>query len=475
MFFIQPSFGDNPKWLAPFFLSGRPNICRNVIKLVGEKKFREKSTHAQTSSSLALVPVETTRIPIFHPPAKSLKLNGVPRLAYAVIRRYEAGDYSTETSEVEYRNGWPPGFKQYVKSKYGFWIQDTNKGKVQGTIPHELEKRFSEPRQRRKRIPGLGRRSYTTESVVPEKSQIHRELMAHLLSEWIPDSNRDYLQSMQNEAVEFAIQNYVRRNWSPDFKDELRLMAMLHWDSAKYIIVRNKAKDIVGTLRLISSGNEIDKLLRNLVPEMVDITKQTGLDWISKTPEEQFGTAYPLLSKRFPAEHVFERLLARPAVKIDGKTLELLKQRWTQISKSGDAPPTHLFGEAIEPGNFSISKDVNAEVFKEIFTQLVKTTFDPRNSAEYNMNGKVFYTYGDRAGKMLYAPLGYSVVEEQAPIQHDGREWWLLQSTPEKLNQFLESLAGRSDWDEKDVAALRNLMTELSHPPPGKVGLRNDL
>lgn len=243
------------------------------------------------------------------------------------------------------------------------------------------------------------------------------------------------------ENVEFAISQYPRRGWSESFFAELRQEAQREWMSSTYITVRDGKGRIVGTLRLISS---VDQRYRWLDPRSVEQAvggKWSWQIWAKAVRDRWWGYGW----KTIPLERGLGVNVARPY--------------WN--SGHLRAYPESL-GEAIEPGNFAVEKGASPEVMRVLMREFVREVFDSRNSADYNMYGKLLYTYGDERGKGLYVPSGFEVVDESDPIDHKGIKWWVLRMTPLQLKQKIDRLERRPKWSAEDLEELRLLMEAFS-------------
>jgi len=272
---------------------------------------------------------------------------------------------------------------------------------------------------------------------------------AESLSEW---RNKDFPQFTKGlnkwrakiaENVEFAISQYPRRHWPESFFEELRNVAQAEWASSTFITVRDRSGQIVGTLRLISSRYEE---IKSLHPSA--ITQGVGgvwaLDIFSKAVRDRhWGDAW----KTVPLERGLGVNLARPF--------------WSS-GKLRSFPDS--LGEAIEPGNFAVDPKASPEVYRLLMHELVREVFDPANSADYNMNGKVLYTYADARGKRLYVPSGFEVVDEKDPIVHEGISWWVLRMTPRSFKKKVDALVSRPKWTESDIEEFRELMNAFARP-----------
>ena len=155
-----------------------------------------------------------------------------------------------------------------------------------------------------------------------------------------------------------------------------------------------------------------------------------------------------------PVEEIFNVTLPRPA-------LALTKPVEGQHEFDGKEI-THLFGEAIEPGNFAVKKGTSPEVFQAIVTQLLGAMFENGNSADYNERGKIFYTYGDRVSRSLYGPLGFTVMEGTAPVEKYGSKWWLMRASPADTRRFVEANGRRHAWSAEEVERIRELLGRMA-------------
>jgi hypothetical protein len=109
----------------------------------------------------------------------------------------------------------------------------------------------------------------------------------------------------------------------------------------------------------------------------------------------------------------------------------------------------------VEPGNFAVNKDINAEAIGEMMLHLLHET-------EHWVTGRGgkprLFTYADRQSRLIYQQFGFKPVPGLQPVFKDGVRWTVLEATPEDLRQVLNRLP------ERKIAEPR---------PPKKAALRS--
>ncbi len=387
---------------------------------------------------------EVIERPITNIPTSLRDSSGTPWTAYSVSRKFYEENHIVEVNTIEYRQGLPKEFETWVRETYGFWISDVNKpfeGKIPSDLPLEIPDWFQQ-------------------SSAPLTCKMNLLILDHLLSRWSPGKNKEKIQAEQKESLDFALQHYSRRKFAT-ILEELKENAEIYWDASTYINVLERTDngekgELLGTLRLISYGPDVHNRYKELYPHLPDVTQvKKKAKWSFRLP---YGLANPILTfvqRLLPVEKFFKAIFPRPSAKLRRKEKGVLE--W---DKDGFQ---HLFGEAIEPGNFAIRKDCNPAVFKKIFISLLRATFDPKNSPEYNLRGKVFYTYGDKVGCRLYESLGFEKMKDFAPVEtDDGIKMWLLWLTPDRFQRTIDSLSSRPLWTQAETGQLRRLMSRLT-------------
>jgi hypothetical protein len=373
--------------------------------------------------SLAVVAKEVERIPL-----------GVGGDWSTFLRRrqYELGELSVEISEVAFENGRPAEFQKWYEAKFG--LKPGEEPDHDAVVSHagiQKEK---------------GRYPYGA----------YEKAWEQLREEWATQfqPNRDRWSAIISENVEFAISQYPRRHWPESFFDELRAMGQRHWMNSKYVTVRDKSGKIVGSLRFITSRDSAaDFVTQERSGDLLPYPRTLeGGTWTRKVIPPYLQQFLPRWL-RVPMEEGLGVNLERP----------ILVPSDAQAGYQA-VGLRHFLGEVIEPGNFAVDKNVNAEVYRAITIELMKAVYEETHSADYNANGKALYSYADAIGRRLYLPLGFELVDAKDPLIHDDVKWWIIRLTPERLKQWIENMEKRASWTPESVAEINQMLEVFSQP-----------
>ena len=268
-------------------------------------------------------------------------------------------------------------------------------------------------------------------------------------NEWAK-GGEDRLLKHIDDNVDFAIENYQeRRDWTPEIHQDLRDLAHKYYALSTYVSVYAKTPaggkgQMLGSIRLISSGKDWQHLEFANFP---DPTQLSGLDWRDGFPAN--------LLSLIPVEDEFGVFVRRPVApippyEVEGMTL------------------AQVDGEAQEPGNWAIRKGTSKRVFVETLVHLLRAIAEPGNTPDYNLRGKILYTWGDPTSLRLYRRLGFTAAPEllvrkadqQKERENPGsqRRWALLSLRPEDFPKVIQALENRPDFSDEEIESLREAM-----------------
>jgi hypothetical protein len=278
-----------------------------------------------------------------------------------------------------------------------------------------------------------------------EKTWVEFSPVKNRLKEYQPGPGHERWLSTIRENVDFALSQYPRRGWPEEYFKELRVVAEQYWKQSIYVTVRD-SKGIAGTMRYISSrdpSGDANGTAVGMAPK-----NAVGGQWKRMVIPDKDQRWYQPWG-RPPVEKGLEVNLERPV---------WFPRKHDPHQGEHPAFGTMALGEVMEPGNYAARKDLNAKALLEMTKHFIESVFPPQNSADYNMNGTILYSYADKEGKGLYLPMGFELVDENHPIDHAGRQWWVIRMNPEKMKAWVDKLSRRSILEEKDIQELNDLL-----------------
>ncbi len=238
----------------------------------------------------------------------------------------------------------------------------------------------------------------------------------------------------------------TRRDFPQSVIEGLKEAAPRHWDATIFEFRDKTTNEMVGSMRIDSSGPDRRLLAYPEILKNFMTGKYKGR-WISKKVDPSHTKLLILeeiLSKELGKPVEVERpvfLLDTPVVLPDGKFL------------------TEIVGEAKEIGALSVRKDVNAKVFNLLTQQMLISLFNPNYSKEYNEQGQVFYAWGEKAGIRLWSNgMGFEQLNPEKPFNLSGQDWWIMRHTPQTMAKWIDGIARKPTTSKEEEDRLRYIL-----------------
>jgi hypothetical protein len=238
-----------------------------------------------------------------------------------------------------------------------------------------------------------------------------------------------------------------RRDFPESVLSGLKEAAPRHWDATIFEFRNRDTGEVVGSMRIDSSGPD-----RRLLPYpqfLKDFLSTYKGEWKRSNDPSVTSLTKPLILEEILSKEVGRPIrVERPVLKIpEGLTLpngEIIYE---------------LVGEAKEIGALSVKKDVNAEVFNLLTQQMLLSLFNPNHSKSYNENGQIFYAWGEKTGIRLWSNgMGFEQLHPEAPFDLNGQNWWLMRHTPQTMVKWIDGIAKKPTTSKAEEERLRYIL-----------------
>lgn len=100
-------------------------------------------------------------------------------------------------------------------------------------------------------------------------------------------------------------------------------------------------------------------------------------------------------------------------------------------------------GMIFEFRTFSLLRETNVQVFPFILERASRVIFEKLRDFPELYDEPIIHTYADRAGILLYGPMGFKLTEQtpkDRPIEKYGVKWWAMAITPRQLEKLILEL-----------------------------------
>lgn len=271
-----------------------------------------------------------------------------------------------------------------------------------------------------------------------------------LQNEKINEAALRALDESRNSVAQMAVELESKRRKFPESVIRgLKEAAPRHWDATIFEFKDKTTNQMVGSMRIDSSGPDRRILA---YPEIIKnfLTGKYKGKWIKKKVD-------PSITKPLILEEILSKEVGKP-VEVERPVLVLDEPL---ILPNGEVL-TEIVGEAKEIGALSVRKDVNAEVFNLLTQQMLLSLFNPNYCKEYNEHGQIFYAWGEEVGIRLWSNgMGFEQLHAEAPFNLSGQDWWIMRHTPQTLAKWIDGIAKKPTTSKEEEDRLRYIFEGL--------------
>ncbi|MBO9666891.1 MAG: hypothetical protein J7501_08770 [Bdellovibrio sp.] len=272
-------------------------------------------------------------------------------------------------------------------------------------------------------------------------------------------AGKQQLDSSLGDVLKFSLGQYGRRNWTPDFIDQLIAKAYSALTKTDYVVVKNATGDnlpgeIVGSIGYTRSTyaqyryfnaktsrweERLNDLDTRFLPSKSsslgtkDVSFTTNLEVLPM--EEFFGTHYELPRPGL-VDYVHDGKSAMSPTVADA----LKNYMHADTTK----PFAIYTGQIFEPVKFAISKASGQRRvgYSAILLELFSGVFSSDRPAQFNTQAQRLYTYNTAEGVIMYQGMGFKDMGPQwSHVDAEGVKWYGLELSPERMMETITNPA----------------------------------
>ncbi|MGB0453398.1 MAG: hypothetical protein ACPGJV_06760 [Bacteriovoracaceae bacterium] len=268
--------------------------------------------------------------------------------------------------------------------------------------------------------------------------------------------NYSAYRAMIEEYMDFALENYKRRNWSESFFEKLKAYAYEYADKTTWVGLREKqSSKLQASLAIKYAPYAVDTDFSKSVPQRVSNVGQVAKEFLGAKDNSDKEILLQL-------EDLFNIRLPREAFTVS-------PDFYGELGFAG-LSGVRLSGEGIiyEITNFAIERSVKDKeyfellliLFSRLKTSLEKSPFQ----SQVNQNGRRIYTYGDKLSFRAYSKwFGFQKVYNEPFFIEDttdptlsAKEWFILEANVDTaLTNILDLIKLSKDLSESEKKIMR--------------------
>ncbi|WP_413574772.1 hypothetical protein ACLVWU_11135 [Bdellovibrio sp. HCB290] len=264
-------------------------------------------------------------------------------------------------------------------------------------------------------------------------------------------AGKQLLDESLGDVLKFSLGQYERRNWTPDFIDQLIAKAFSALTKTDYVVVReatanNTPGKIVGSIGYTRSTYAQYRYFNKKTNRWEERLNDLDIRFLpsKSSPFSTKDLGYTTNLEVLPMEEFFgpHYELPRPGLVDyvhDGRSAipPMVEDALRNYMHADTTKPFAIYtGQIFEPVKFAISKESGQRRvgYSAILLELFSSVFSSDRPAQFNAKAQRLYTYNTAEGVVMYKGMGFKDMgPEWSHVDAEGVQWFGLELTPQKL------------------------------------------